>query len=63
MFGLHKSAFGLLTLGAIVRVGLIGFGEWQDANFPVKYTDVDYAVFTDAARFVSEGESPVRTFC
>ena len=34
------------------------YGEWHDAHVVVKYTDVDYRVFTDAAAIVAEGGSP-----
>ncbi|KAF8197534.1 glycosyltransferase family 50 protein [Pholiota molesta] len=33
-------------------VGLILYSEWHDARSVVKYTDVDYRVFSDAASFV-----------
>ena len=42
----------LLVLSAIIRVGLIKYSEWHDLRSTVKYTDVDYRVFTDAARFM-----------
>ncbi|EDV29023.1 uncharacterized protein TRIADDRAFT_49771 [Trichoplax adhaerens] len=45
-------------VAGILRLFLIMYGEWQDKYFVVKYTDVDYKVFTDAARYVANGESP-----
>ncbi|KAG6589029.1 GPI mannosyltransferase 1, partial [Cucurbita argyrosperma subsp. sororia] len=52
-------SFGsLLLLSAIFRLGLILYGEWQDAHMEVRYTDVDYIVFSDAASLMASGKSP-----
>lgn len=37
-----------------IRLVLVLYGEWQDRNMLVKYTDVDYFVFSDAAAFVAK---------
>lgn len=36
------------------RVGLMLYGLWQDTYMAVKFTDVDYYVFSDAADFASQ---------
>lgn len=42
----------VLVASTLLRVGLILYSEWHDAHSVVKYTDIDYRVFSDAARFV-----------
>lgn len=41
----------LFLSSALLRAVMLLYGLWQDANSPLKYTDIDYLVFTDAARF------------
>ncbi|KAI1326176.1 glycosyltransferase family 50 protein [Xylariaceae sp. FL0255] len=48
---LISSPLPLFTTAALLRTGMLLYGLWQDANSPLKYTDIDYLVFTDAARF------------
>lgn len=42
----------VLVLSTLIRVILIIYSEWHDARSVVKYTDVDYRVFSDAASFL-----------
>ena len=41
-----------LIVSALIRCSLVLYSEYHDANSVLKYTDVDYRVFTDAARFL-----------
>ncbi len=57
-----KAIWQVLFLSAIVHFTLILYSLWHDKNFQFKYTDVDYWIFSDAARAVSLGLGPfVRT--
>ncbi|KAJ9076719.1 GPI mannosyltransferase 1 [Entomophthora muscae] len=48
----------IFIAGALLRIALLIYSEYQDANYEVKYTDIDYEVFTDASRYVAQGKSP-----
>lgn len=41
-----------------LRILLVIYANYHDEHFQVSYTDVDYKVFTDAARLVTQGKSP-----
>ncbi|KAL7634098.1 UNVERIFIED_CONTAM: hypothetical protein RMT77_015426 [Armadillidium vulgare] len=54
-------SFGIkshIYFGFFIRFALIMYGEHHDKTHALKYTDVDYHVFTDAAREVVQGGSP-----
>jgi phosphatidylinositol glycan class M len=50
--------WAVLGASIIFRAVLLIYGRWQDANSPVKYTDIDYLVFTDASRYLATNSSP-----
>ncbi|CCI45916.1 unnamed protein product [Albugo candida] len=53
------NAWTVSCAAMLPRVLLILFGSYQDATMSVKYTDVDYDVYTDASRLVVDGfQSP-----
>jgi len=51
VFRIVTSIRTLLVFSSVIRVALILYSEWHDVHSLVKYTDVDYLVFTDATSF------------
>lgn len=45
-------------LSIFIRLALIFYSSYHNSKFDIKYTDVDYKVFTDAAYLVTRGRSP-----
>lgn len=48
----------IFITAAVFRLVLLLWGRYQDTHSPLKYTDIDYLVFTDASRYISRGASP-----
>lgn len=48
----------LIAVGAVLRSLLLVYSAWHDRHSIVKYTDVDYRVYSDAAKRVMQDGSP-----
>ena len=48
----------LLYFGGIFRLLLVFYGSYHDSVHALKYTDVDYTVFHDAAHYILHPSSP-----
>ncbi|EDQ90989.1 uncharacterized protein MONBRDRAFT_15575 [Monosiga brevicollis MX1] len=55
---LPNTLVALFGAAALLRIGLIAYSDYQDRHAAVKYTDIDYVVFSDAAEHVAAGRSP-----
>ncbi|KAG9237437.1 putative mannosyltransferase [Amylocarpus encephaloides] len=48
----------VFSASILLRLALLFYGLHQDAHSPLKYTDIDYHVFTSASLSISRGLSP-----
>lgn len=54
----HLTFRSVFASAILIRALFLVYGEWQDLNCSVKFTDIDYHVFSDAAQHVVDGRSP-----
>ena len=47
-----------IKAAVLVRAVMLVYGAWHDTYMEVKYTDIDYDVFSDAAELIWHGRSP-----
>lgn len=47
-----------LLVGLLLRILLTLYGHLHDQEHTDQFTDIDYGVYTDAARYVQSGGSP-----
>ena len=48
----------IVLIAIIIRISLIFYGTFHDCIMDVQFTDIDYSVFTEAAEFLANGQSP-----
>lgn len=48
----------LYVVSILLRIALVAYSVLHDAVFRVKYTDIDYMIIVDGARFMLEGRCP-----
>ncbi|KAK9454882.1 PIG-M-domain-containing protein [Dipodascopsis uninucleata] len=48
----------LIGAAALMRIAFFYYGVYQDEHAEIRFTDIDYFVFTDASKFMAQGGSP-----
>jgi GPI mannosyltransferase 1 subunit M len=54
----RKSTYIVICIAVLERIITFSWGLYQDSHMVPKFTDIDYLVFTDASRFMANGNSP-----
>lgn len=62
LLGSHSELLPALLASLVIHIVLIIWSIFHDMTFRFKYTDIDYHVFSDAARFVRNGCSPYERY-